>query len=52
MDEDPSPRWNNDGGDDGGEYPEQQDLADDDGETWFDADYNHNDYGDAAWADY
>ena len=52
MEIDEAPEWNNDGGDDGGGYPGQQDLADDDGETWFDANYNHNDYGDAAWADY
>lgn len=38
MEIDEAPEWNDDGGDDG--------------ETWFDADYNHNDYDDGAWADY
>jgi hypothetical protein len=54
MEIDEAPEWNDDGGDDGCARPEQQNGADidDEGETWFDADYNHNDYGDAAWADY
>ena len=54
MEIDEAAEWNDDGGD---EYEHvhtfnSREVADDDGETWFDADYNHNDYDDGAWADY
>ena len=54
MEIDEAPEWNDDGGDDGCVHPEQQNGADIDdyGETWFDADYNYNDYDDGTWADY
>ena len=55
MEIDEIPEWNDDGGDDGYVHVHtfySGAVADDDGETWFDADYNHNDYADGAWADY